>query len=311
MTRTSRDDDPGRLPVLRRGVRGDAVAQLQKRLCAHFTDLDPESFVDADFGPVTEFQVRRFQRERRLAVDGVVGRNTWAALLVEPGPPVRSPVGRTASSADRREARAAGTGGAGGARAEQVKRALRRKGHEVPDDGKAYHLTIVGVRGPSTAIDSFDDSMVIIYRDESGREANEDVPITTDPGAYYTRTKLLNKDGAAILVPGQYRNVYRIARHLDKYEALCQRGGKVRVWRDANMDDRLDRAGKVYEGWYGINIHRARATGTTEKVGRYSAGCQVFQRADDFNQLMSLAKKSKALRGNQFTYTLIEEADLK
>ena len=85
----------------------------------------------------------------------------------------------------------------------------------------------------------------------------------------------------------------------------------MRIWRDGNRDDRLDRSGKIYEGWFGINIHRAGHTGTTQKVGRYSAGCQVFQNADDFNLLISLAKKSAGLRGNRFTYTLLESGDLK
>ena len=87
--------------------------------------------------------------------------------------------------------------------------------------------------------------------------------------------------------------------------------GEVRVWRDGNKDDKLDRAGEIHEGWYGINIHRAGSTGTTAKVGRYSAGCQVFQNADDFALMISLAKKSSSVRGNKFTYTLLEEADLK
>jgi N-acetylmuramoyl-L-alanine amidase len=38
--------------------------------------------VDADgiFGPITEEAVRRFQAGKGLTVDGIVGRQTWAAL---------------------------------------------------------------------------------------------------------------------------------------------------------------------------------------------------------------------------------------
>lgn len=37
--------------------------------------------VDGFFGPITEAAVRRFQREHGLVPDGIVGPNTWAALL--------------------------------------------------------------------------------------------------------------------------------------------------------------------------------------------------------------------------------------
>lgn len=298
-------------PTLRRGARGDAVVKLQKRLVIHLEDLDQERFVDGAFGPATEYQVKRFQRVEHLANDGVVGRNTWNALLADKSAPIRSCVGSTAKTEDRRAATdQAGTRNGSGPLASRVKRALERKGYKVLDDGKSYHLNIVGVRDPSTEINKFDDRMVLVYRDESGREHALEYTITTDPGEYYTRTKLLNKAGAAILVPGQYVDAYKIDKHRGKYEALCQRGGKVRVWRDGNRDDRLDRSGTTHEGWFGINIHRARARGRANEVNRYSAGCQVFQNAEDFAVVMGMARKSRDLRGNAFTYTLLEKADL-
>lgn len=299
-------------PTLRRGARGDRVVKMQKRLTVHLKDLDEDTFVDGVFGPGTEQQVRRFQRDNRLTADGIVGRNTWSALLRDPQERVASPAGTTARTEDRKEAADAASPRSGGsALADRVKRALERKGYAFNDDGKPYHLNLVGVRSPSTAINSFDDKMILVYRDDSGKQCAKEYAITTDPGEYYTQQKLLNKAGAAILVPGQYTDVYQLGKHRNKYEALVQLGGKVRVWRDGNKDDKLDRAGEIHEGWYGINIHRAGSTGTTAKVGRYSAGCQVFQNADDFALMISLAKKSSSLRGNKFTYTLLEEADLK
>lgn len=287
------------------------MVKLQKRLVAHLDDLEAERFVDGDFGPATEYQVKRFQRSEGLVVDGVVGRNTWSALLAEKSSPVRSPVGDTAKTEDRKAAAdQAGSRNGGGPVASRVRRALERKGYKVLDDGKSFHLNIVGVRNPSTEINKFDDRLLLVYRDETGREHALEYPVTTDPGEYYTKTKLLNKAGAAILVPGQYVDVYKIAKHQRKYEALCQRGGKVRVWRDGNRDDRLDRSGTVHEGWFGINIHRARVRGRTNEVNRYSAGCQVFQDADDFAVVMGMARKSRDRRGNVFTYTLLEESDL-
>lgn len=59
-------------PVLRRGSKGEAVKDLQKRL--HGLD------VDGDFGPATEAAVKRFQSAHKLEVNGIVGPQTWAAL---------------------------------------------------------------------------------------------------------------------------------------------------------------------------------------------------------------------------------------
>lgn len=307
----SRTPDPRSFPVLRRGARGDAVITLQRRLCIHFQDLDDSRFVDGAFGPATEFQVRRLQRRDKLSVDGVVGRNTWTALLSQPAERVPSPAGRTARTPDRTAARTSNDrAGGGGALAERVFRTLRRKNYAVHDEG-AFDLNLVGVRSTSSRFDHFDDRLVLVYRDDSGKQVAAEYPITTDPGSYYTQTRLLNEAGVAILIPGQYRDTYLLGKHQGRYEALVQRGGKVKIWRDPSRTDELNRSGRVYEGWFGINIHRARTSGTTARVGSHSAGCQVFQRADDFAFVISLAKKSAAIRANRFTYTLLEEADLR
>ncbi|WP_193315392.1 peptidoglycan-binding protein [Nostocoides sp. F2B08] len=59
--------------VLRLGSRGDAVVALQKALGG--------LTADGVFGPATDKRVRDFQRSEELTVDGVVGRQTWAALI--------------------------------------------------------------------------------------------------------------------------------------------------------------------------------------------------------------------------------------
>jgi peptidoglycan hydrolase-like protein with peptidoglycan-binding domain len=71
-----------RASTLRRGSRGPSVEILQTKLNdAGFGPLK----VDGIFGPLTQKSVRAFQREKRLAPDGVVGRKTWGKLGVEGG----------------------------------------------------------------------------------------------------------------------------------------------------------------------------------------------------------------------------------
>jgi hypothetical protein len=114
--------------------------------------------------------------------------------------------------------------------------------------------------------------------------------------------------GTAILAPSQYVNIYKIAKHRGKYYALCQRNGNVEVIRDYNRNSILDFYNGVRKkGMFGINIHRARKTGVTYEIANHSAGCQVFQKASDFDFFMRLCEMHKKVHGNQFTYTLIDK----
>jgi N-acetylmuramoyl-L-alanine amidase len=64
---------------LREGATGEAVRDLQLRLAAVGHDCAPDDF--GTLGPATVAAVRSFQEQRRLLVDGVCGRETWAALV--------------------------------------------------------------------------------------------------------------------------------------------------------------------------------------------------------------------------------------
>ena len=67
------------LPTLKRGSKGEYVTLLQTKLKNKGYDLGAYG-VDGDFGKATEAAVRAFQMDAGIAVDGVVGKNTWAAL---------------------------------------------------------------------------------------------------------------------------------------------------------------------------------------------------------------------------------------
>lgn len=62
--------------VLRRGSFGDAVGELQGLLNGKGYHLT----IDNDYGAATELAVMVFQGDNGLLADGIVGRNTWAAL---------------------------------------------------------------------------------------------------------------------------------------------------------------------------------------------------------------------------------------
>ncbi|EYF08798.1 peptidoglycan-binding domain-containing protein [Chondromyces apiculatus] len=63
--------------ALRQGTRGPNVKRVQTRLDALGWDLP----ADGIFGPITDRNVKSFQRRKGLLDDGVVGPRTWSALF--------------------------------------------------------------------------------------------------------------------------------------------------------------------------------------------------------------------------------------
>lgn len=68
------------LSVLRNGANGEQVKTLQRLLMSLGYGLKKYGD-DGSFGTETEAAVRAFQKAKGLSVDGVVGKNTWNALL--------------------------------------------------------------------------------------------------------------------------------------------------------------------------------------------------------------------------------------
>ena len=198
---------------------------------------------------------------------------------------------------------------------EQIESAVKSKGYVWFEDkaNKGYDVNIVGVRNSSTGnkvTNVFDDSITISFKDESGKWQYFEWNNTTDPGkkSMLEWKKMGITGGCARLVAGQYRSVWKIDKHQGKYEALCQRNGKVKVYRDSDLDLEYDED-KITEGIYGINIHKAGQDSTW--VNDWSAGCQVFKRVKDFDNFMKIVKKAAKIHGNSFTYTLLESKDIK
>ncbi|MEL6816623.1 MAG: peptidoglycan-binding protein [Cyanobacteria bacterium J06598_3] len=74
------------MPTLRLGDRGDTVVTLQQQLRSYVTI----SRADGIFGALTQHAVRTFQYRMFLPTDGVVGPQTWDALML--GVPIGLPI---------------------------------------------------------------------------------------------------------------------------------------------------------------------------------------------------------------------------
>lgn len=190
----------------------------------------------------------------------------------------------------------------------QIKSIAKSNGHVVFDE--PYKLNIWGFRSNTETPNVFDDELHVftnISQTLIPKWAYLVFKITTDPGTYWLNNPISPK-GTAILKAGQYRDAYKIDRHRNKYYALCQRLRKVTVIRDYDRDAILDfNNGREESGMFGINIHRAKQNGTTYSVDRFSAGCQVFKNAKDFDFFMKMCEVHRKLHGNKFTYTLVDK----
>jgi N-acetylmuramoyl-L-alanine amidase len=67
------------MALIRAGDSGDAVRDIQDRLTALGFPVIPDA--PGSFGAATEAAVRSFQESRRIAADGLVGRETWRTLV--------------------------------------------------------------------------------------------------------------------------------------------------------------------------------------------------------------------------------------
>lgn len=195
---------------------------------------------------------------------------------------------------------------------DQIKQAVEAKEYRWFEKGD-YNVNIVGVRNSNTGkkvTNRFDDKITISYS-VKGKLKYFEFNATTDPGSHWERN-LLNINGVAILVPGQYRSSHIIGLHQGKYQALRQRI-PLKVYRDGNKNGSFDMIEEnIQEGMYGINIHRATSNlnATSTQVDRWSAGCQVIASNSDFEVFMKIINRSAKLHGPKFTYTLLESKDI-
>ena len=185
----------------------------------------------------------------------------------------------------------------------RIKSILKQNGYALYTE--PYRLNIVGLRSESIVPNRFDDEIHVFYVKSDGSWNYHIWAATTDPGTFWLNNPVYEQ-GTAILAQGQYQNSYAIGKHKGLYEALVQTK-PVTVIRDYDRDALLDfYNGEKQTGNFGINIHRAESTGSTKQINKYSAGCQVFQNAHDFEQFMTLCEQHRKLYGNSFTYALVD-----
>jgi hypothetical protein len=195
--------------------------------------------------------------------------------------------------------------------AEQIIKVMLAKGYAIYDTpGIDWNLNIVGIRALDPEPGTFNDTLTVFHRFRGIWEIYY-YHITTDPSIGYLKYPV-SASGTAILKEGQYRGAYQLDMHnrglAGGHLALCQRLAPVTVHRDSNRDARLNLSeGRTETGMFSINIHRT--TEDLKQRQRFSAGCQVFADARQFDDFILKCKAGKKAFGSKFTYTLLHERD--
>lgn len=189
---------------------------------------------------------------------------------------------------------------------DEVKSVMLAKGYKIFTDGKP---NIVGIRNSIRESNNFDDTCFVWWND-GGKEISHQYTITTHPGYYYLLHPIEGTNGTGILVPNQYIDIWELGMHRQKQFALCQRGGKVKLYRDNNKDLQLDyNPETIQEGYFGVDGHHA-SENDTDVVDKWSAACQVWRYHQPHEDLMQDFKViSEKYNFNKFSYTLLKQED--
>lgn len=190
-----------------------------------------------------------------------------------------------------------------------------KRGAKWDDNG----ITICGFRDEKDLEKGvWNDIIAICYINDMGQGIVEEFKGTTDPSAHHTKVikewKYCNKDsknkkkhtsGAAHLCPGFY-TAWKVGKHQNKYPALVQQAGKVKVLADMNTFDQ-----KKWEkrfDYCGINIHYG--VGKGNKIWGASAGCIVVKGLTAWKRFFSIIQTFEKKKPKRtYSFLLVDMKD--
>lgn len=160
------------------------------------------------------------------------------------------------------------------------------------------NFQLIGIRSKEDMPDAFDDLFILVKNNDLYYFSG-----TTNPGVYWLQN-FFNPSfgGTAVLVPGQYLNSWRPGLHHGT--AAFIQSKPVMIYRDSDKDNKSERADKMSQIASSINIHRANSSAISTIIGKWSAGCQVFNNYKNLDFVLSEFNKTG---GKELTYTLLEE----
>ena len=166
-----------------------------------------------------------------------------------------------------------------------------------------WYPNLIGIRDLSD-VNTFNDTLILLQHRPTDILFLQ-FPITTDPGKA-NLINPVNPHGTAILCEGWHKELWKFGKHKGQYDAFVQ-NKPVMVYRDNDKNGSIDIESEETEfGTFGINLHKAGSNSTY--VDKWSAGCQVFKKEENFNKVYNLCKASGV---TIFDYYLIRKEDIK
>lgn len=179
---------------------------------------------------------------------------------------------------------------------------LDNLGIELYNGGKnGYGVTIIGVEGVDLKLnphadrmDEWNDIALLIRAYETGNyEIVGPFVCTTEPGRYYTQTRVLNRRGAAyVKLDTKHNGIWQLGWHKDQKDCLIQTGNSITVIRDEDQDGLRDRGEYEDTGYFGINFHHTKGNYNPKSIGKWSAGCCVLPSPQEHRAIVNAFKKS-------------------
>lgn len=182
------------------------------------------------------------------------------------------------------------------------------KGYPFITTGK-FMPNYFGIRSKDMIVDEFNDVLGVAFLDGFGNKQCLTFEGTTKPGLYYLKNKLGNVKGTFILRPGYHKDCWIPGLHNGKTPALVQAApGVFKGWRDNDADGQLDMTGPIYTDAGGVNGHTTSQLNEIEKVGAYSAGCQVVQDDKEHGIWYNVGNRAFEFYKKRLSYALFQQA---
>ena len=228
--------------ILRQGSSGNDVYDLQRKLNMSGYDLD----VDGIFGRNTRSAVRDYQRKNRLAVDGIVGKETWGSLL--------------AQEQDLQKEESTAKQVLSGVSDETVDRlASLEQGYRPSDEvmaADAERLSMVAMK-PQNYESSYNDQIAAIYEEMKNRPDFTYDPEKDENYQHYARfyqkagrDAMEDTMGKAAALSGGYHSSYAQAAAQRMYQQYLEKLVQLIPQMENRARDEYDRQGKSLQDRY-------------------------------------------------------------
>jgi len=254
-------------PKLSYGSSGDSVRQLQKALNKVGYKLD----VDGGFGPKTKAAVVDYQKKNGLAVDGVVGSETWGSLMAVTTKPKTPTIGKQVLS---------GVSDETADRLAQLEQGYR-EGDEVAA-ALAVSQSMAALR-PKEYVSSFDDELAALYDELTGRPDFSYSPEEDGAFAHYAqlyarlgREAMTDTTGRAAALTGGYGSTYGQSAGAKAYAQYLQQLQSILPELAEQAYTRYESEGEALQENYEQLLGRQQ-----EEYERWQAGQSAWQKEAD------------------------------